>query len=118
MFIYENNVLLIEKEVENEKDFWKAFKNAKSVVYDFAADVIEVYANDGEYEYLSAKEFVLRLIEPKPGNDIVTPLNVLFGLKFVTTEFTIKGWKKYITAEYLNDLLAASHEWYLDLKRE
>jgi len=118
MFVYENNVSRIEKEVANEKRFWKAFKNAKNVVYNFDVDIIEVYTKDGGYEYLSAKEFVCRTLEPIPGNDFVTPLNVFFGLEFVTTEFTIKGWQKYTTEEYLNDLLAASHEWYLDLERE
>lgn len=105
----EQEIKRVQKILNSEKRFWKTLETTENVIYNWAKDYIAVQKKDGKhYEYILAHEFVDRIAGEHIPDTERTPLLILRAVSLFNATVNVMDWKKYITSEYLEELLLAA----------
>lgn len=105
----------IQKENKIIARFWKTLKRNQEAFYCFDKDFVDVDESVIEDRAVSLRAdiFVKTVLGPEYE---ITPLTVFYALYFVCEDFSVYGWEKYMTKEYLEGLMGVAREAYLNDK--
>jgi hypothetical protein len=106
----------IREDTEFIVEFWKNLEWKKEVIYFFDKEYIAVEVRGEEkHLYLRSDMFVPLVLGA--GYE-TTPLTVLYAISSVCEKYSVVGWDKYTTKEYLVDLMDRAQNIYEELNEE